>query len=136
MRLLLDTHAFLWFIAGDQRLSNHARELIADIDNEAHLSVGSLWEIAIKFSIGKLTLSEPFEDLISGQLIWNDIQVLPIRLADLSLVARLPFHHRDPFDRLIIAQAISNELTIISRDSEFAGYPVTTVWKQGAESGN
>ena len=129
MRLLLDTHSFLWFIGGDEQLSDIARELISDIDNEVLLSVGSLWEIAIKVSIGRLTLSKPFEELIPEQLVLNEIAVLPVGLDDLSLIAKLPFHHRDPFDRLIITQAITSELPIVSKDTEFTQYPVELIWR-------
>lgn len=129
MRLLLDTHSFLWFIGGDERLSEVARELISDIDNEVLLSLGSLWEIAIKVSIGKLALGKPFEELIPEQLVLNEIAVLPIGLDDLSLVAKLPFHHRDPFDRLIIAQAITGELPIVGKDAEFTQYSVELIWR-------
>ncbi len=129
MRLLLDTHSFLWFIAGDEQLSAVAREIIADMDNEVLLSVASLWEIAIKVSLGKLTLGKPFEELIPEQLVLNNIDVLPIGLDDLSLVATLPLHHRDPFDRLIIAQAITGELPIVGKDSAFTQYPVDLIWQ-------
>lgn len=129
MRLLLDTHSFLWFISGDERMSNVARNLISDIDNDVLISVASLWEIAIKVSIDKLTLGKPFEELIPEQLVLNQINVLVIGLDDLSLVAKLPFHHRDPFDRLIIAQAITGELPIIGKDLEFTLYPVELIWQ-------
>ncbi|MGA7876586.1 MAG: type II toxin-antitoxin system VapC family toxin [Desulfoferrobacter sp.] len=128
MRLLLDTHTFLWFIVGDERLPQVARNMIADIANEVLLSVASLWEIAIKTSLGKLVLGRPFEELIPEQLILNRIEILPIGLDDLSEVARLPFHHRDPFDRLIIAQAVRKGLPIVGKDGEFAFYQVQLIW--------
>ena len=129
MRLLLDTHSLLWFIGGDEQLPQAAREIIANMDNEVLLSIASLWEIAIKTSLGKLILGRPFEELIPEQLILNEIGILPIGLDDLSLVAKLPFHHRDPFDRLIIAQAMTKGLPIVSRDAEFARYPVELIWQ-------
>ncbi len=107
MRLLLDTHAFLWFIDGSDRLSSHACELIEDTANERLLSVGSLWEMAIKASLGRLTLRLSFTDLVSNQVLGNEIQLLPIRPAHLDVQKNLSFHHRDPFDRLIIAQSIA-----------------------------
>jgi PIN domain nuclease of toxin-antitoxin system len=128
VRLLLDTHSFLWFIGGDEQLSDVARELITDIDNDVLLSVASLWEIAIKVSIDKLALAKPFEELIPEQIVLNEIEVHPIGLDALSLVAKLPFHHRDPFDRLIIAQAIIGEFPIVSKDGAFAHYPVDLIW--------
>ena len=128
MRALLDTHAFLWFIAGSDKLSTAARDMIADLDNELFLSVASLWEIAIKVSIGKLDLSRPFEELIPDQLKENEISTVSIELDHLSETIKLPFHHRDPFDRLIIAQGIVEGLPIISSDPVFAEYPVKVVW--------
>lgn len=128
MRILLDTHSFLWFIGGDDELPPAAREEISTIENRVFLSVASLWEIAIKTSLGRLILGKPFEELMAEQLILNEIELLPIELGDLSLVARLPFHHRDPFDRLIIAQAVTRNLTIVGKDSEFAKYPIELFW--------
>lgn len=128
MRLLLDTHSFLWFINGDKRLSTTAQEIISDIDNGVLLSVASVWEIAIKVSLGKLLFEEPFENLIPEQLAENSIDLLPIHLDDLSLVAQLPFHHRDPFDRLIIAQSITNKIPIVGKDPAFNSYAITRIW--------
>ena len=105
------------------------RQLIANSENEVWLSIVSLWEIAIKVSIGKLTLRQPFAELISKQLVLNDIEILPIGLDDLNLVTNLPFHHRDPFDRLIIAQAVTKELPIVGKDTQFLNYPVELIWK-------
>jgi PIN domain nuclease of toxin-antitoxin system len=130
MRLLLDTHSFLLFISGDEQMSGVARNLIGDINNDVLLSVASLWEIAIKVSIGKLALDKSFEAFIPEQLFLNEIEVLPIGLDDLSLVASLPFHHRDPFDRLIIAQAMTREIPIVGKDSAFAAYPVELIWQR------
>ena len=113
MRLLLDTHSFLWFIGGDGRLSDGAKEAIADLDNEAFLSVASLWEIAVKINIGKLKLPRPFRELIPEQLMRNEIEVLRAELSHLARYVELPLHHRDPFDRLIIAQAQVEEITVV-----------------------
>ena len=124
MRVLLDTSIFLWFIAGSDKLSINARNLIDDINNELILSVASLWEIAIKVSIGKITLLQPFGQLIPDQLQNNGIEVLPIELKHLSAMIELPFHNRDPFDRLIIAQGIAEGLPVISSDSNFRKYAV------------
>ncbi len=103
MKLLLDTHAFLWFIGGDERLSPTARKLIEDMNNDVYLSVASLWEIAIKISLGRLQLAQDFEAFMAQQLVLNRIDILNITLKQTSQVATLPFHHRDPFDRLLIA---------------------------------
>ena len=128
MRLLLDTHTFLWFIAGDERLSGPAREAIADIKNEVLLSIASLWEIAIKLSLGKLELEGPFDALIPQLLADNAVKILPIELEHLFVLAELPFHHRDPFDRLIIAQGLAENIPILSADGAFREYPVRIIW--------
>ena len=128
MKLLLDTHAFLWFIMGSANLSNKARILIEDPANERLLSVASLWEIAIKASLGRLALSSSFEDLIPEQLRLNGIELLNIRVDHLSVLTTLPFHHRDPFDRLIIAQAILEKFPVIGIDAAFDIYGITRLW--------
>ncbi|MCX6029627.1 MAG: type II toxin-antitoxin system VapC family toxin [Chloroflexi bacterium] len=128
MRLLLDTHTLLWFIEGSPRLSTRARALIEDEENEVFLSVASLWEIAIKVSLGKLRLARPFEALIPQQLSLNDITLLDIAINHASNVITLPFHHRDPFDRLLIAQAQVEQMPIVGDDPAFDPYPVTRLW--------
>ena len=127
MRLLLDTHTFLWFIDDSPQLSAHAKSIL-EADTELLLSTVSLWEIAIKISIGKLTLAQPYNVLIPEQLALNSIKELPISLAHLDVVSALPFAHRDPFDRLIIAQAITESLPIVSADSAFDFYPIKRLW--------
>ena len=128
MRVLLDTHAYLWFIAGDERLSARGREVIAAPDADLLFSTASLWEIAIKHSIGKLPLAHPFGDLFPAQLDADGLRTLPIHASHLARLVDLPFHHRDPFDRLIIAQALVEGVPILTRDQSFAAYPVETVW--------
>jgi len=128
MRALLDTSSFLWFIAGSDSLSIKARDLIVDMNNDLFLSVASLWEIAIKMSIGKLKLLRSFEQIIPAQLEENFINILPIELNHLSQIIELPFHHRDPFDRLIIAQGMTEGLPVISSDASFQMYPVEVIW--------
>ena len=128
MQVLLDTNVFLWFISGSDRLSIKARNYIADFDNELILSVASLWEIAIKTSIGKLELLRPFDQLIPAHLEENAIDVLPIELNHLSKIINLEFHHSDPFDRLIIAQSITEKIPLITSDATFAKYPVNIIW--------
>ncbi len=125
MKLLLDTHAFLWFIGGSSDLSTSARLLIEDTNNQPHLSVASLWEMAIKISLGKLTLGQPFEKLIAEQLNHNGIEILGISLPHAAAVITLPFHHRDPFDRLLIAQAITEKIPLVSCDTVLDAYGVT-----------
>jgi PIN domain nuclease of toxin-antitoxin system len=103
VRLLLDSHAFLWFIAGDARLSRPARSAIEDPVNVVHVSAASVWEIGIKNSLGKLPLAEPFEVLIPRELTANGFRYLPIEILHIAASTRMPFHHYDPFDRLLIA---------------------------------
>jgi PIN domain nuclease of toxin-antitoxin system len=128
MRLLLDTHAFLWFVMGSPNLSASARALIEDVANERFLSVASLWEMAIKVSIGRLTLSAPFDVLIPDQLSLNGIELLGIEVSHTSAVSTLFFHHRDPFDRLLVAQAIVENMPLISVDTAFDMYAVKRLW--------
>ena len=128
MRALLDTSAFLWFISGSDRLSNKARNHIADFNNDLVISIASIWEIAIKTSIGKLELLSPFEQLIPVQLGKNAIEILPVELNHLSATISLEFHHRDPFDRLIIAQGITEQIPVITSDVFFSKYPVDVIW--------
>jgi len=127
MKLLLDTHTFLWFIADNPRLSGKARELLEE-DNELLLSTASLWEVAIKFSLGKLTLAAPYKKFMAEQLENNSITMLSITMGHLDAVASLPFHHRDPFDRLLIAQAIVEAIPIVSVDLAFDAYPIGRLW--------
>ena len=128
MRVLLDTCAFLWFIGGSERLSRPARDLMEDFDNRLYLSLASLWEIAIKITIGKLELAQPFDPLIPQQIEVHQIRLLQIHPDHLSRLLDLPLHHRDPFDRLIIAQAICERLPIISCDRAYPAYPVELIW--------
>ncbi len=128
MKLLLDTHSFLWFIGGDARLSPTARRLIEDVTNDVFLSVASLWEMAIKISLGRLQLAEPFETFIPQQLSLNRIGLLGITISHTAKVATLPFHHRDPFDRLLAAQAQVEQMPLASSDPAFDAYGITRLW--------
>jgi len=127
MKLLLDTHAFLWFVAGDRRLGARARRLIEAPNAEPLLSVASVWELAIKCSLKRLTLPLPLEDYLAEKLDTN-LALLPIALDHAVAVARLPFHHHDPFDRLLAAQALADGLPVVTRDPAFKKYGVKTVW--------
>ena len=128
MKYLLDTHTLLWFLQGDKKLSDKARRLIDSPRNEKFLSIVSLWEIAIKGSLGKLVLDKPFERLFPEQLYFNHIEVLDITVDSLIKLTTLPFHHRDPFDRLIIAQAFVEKLPIIGTDTVFDAYGINREW--------
>jgi PIN domain nuclease of toxin-antitoxin system len=114
MNHLLDTHTIIWFINGDLELSKKARDLIEKDSGVNFVSIASLWEIAIKVSLGKLELNGAFSE-IKIQLDQNGFQLLPITWEDTLLIASLPFHHRDPFDRILIAQSLSNNLGIITK---------------------
>ncbi|HEV2149240.1 MAG TPA: type II toxin-antitoxin system VapC family toxin [Longimicrobiaceae bacterium] len=127
-RFLLDTHTFVWFIGADPRLSAQARAVVEEPESELFLSVASLWEIAIKFSLGKLALARPFAEFIPEQLERQSIGVLGVEIPDLAVVSKLPLHYRDPFDRLIIAQASTRELPIVGVDETFDLYGVVRIW--------
>lgn len=128
MKLLLDTHTFLWFIAGDSKLSSAARLLIDDVAYDKFVSVVSLWEIAIKFGLGRLILSDKFEVLFPNQIIINGFEQLAIENTHLYEFIKLPHYHNDPFDRFLIAQAIAENMSIISVDLAFDNYSVTRLW--------
>lgn len=128
MTHLLDTHTFLWFINNDDALSSPAKALIEDSAHTIYLSVASIWEMAIKSSLGKLAIPSPFTKFIDEQLSVNSILLLNISTLHVGIVATLPFHHRDPFDRLIIAQAQSKGLPIIGADAVFDNYGIKRLW--------
>ena len=127
MKLLLDTQAFLWFLLDDDRLSNPARTAIEQTEI-LYLSPASHWEIAIKIALGKYALPEPFAQFMDRELASNSMTILPIETSHTSYLTNLPFHHRDPFDRLIIAQALTEDLPIVSSDAKFEAYGVKGVW--------
>jgi PIN domain nuclease of toxin-antitoxin system len=126
--LLLDTHTYLWFIDNDPRLSATAADRIADPETRVLVSVVTAWEIVIKMGIGKLTLGKPLTELWPETLAANDFGVLDVKPKHVFALETLPLHHRDPFDRLLIAQATSEDLEIVSADSIFHAYPVKCCW--------
>ena len=128
MRLLLDTHAFLWWVSDDDRLSHRARKAIGDRTDRCFVSVASCWEIAIKISLKRLAVGDSLERFIPEQLAANEFDLLPIEIDHVSRVSTLPFHHRDPFDRLLAAQALSHGLAIVSADTLFRRYGVKRIW--------
>lgn len=128
MKLLLDTHALIWFISGDDRLGEQAKEAFLNQDNKLYFSKASLWEMTIKISLGKLVLAEHWLTAIEKEMISNGIQWLEIEIDHCKTLAALPFHHRDPFDRLLISQAISESMGIISIDHQFSHYPLDIIW--------
>jgi PIN domain nuclease of toxin-antitoxin system len=124
MRLLLDTHVFLWYITADPKLPAAFRAASQDPANEVYLSVASVWEAVIKYHLGKLPLPSPPADYLPLQRDAHGIASLPIDEKAMSHLAGLPPHHRDPFDRLLVAQALQHGLTIATIDPEVAAYPV------------
>ena len=127
MNYLLDTHALIWFLNGDKDLSSKARKAIESAEATNFVSIVSLWEIAIKISLERLNIKTPFAK-ISEEIAKNNFQMLPITFQDTLIVSSLPFHHRDPFDRLLIAQSINNNFTVISKDQHFESYKMKILW--------
>jgi PIN domain nuclease of toxin-antitoxin system len=128
MKYLLDTHTFLWWDMESSRLSTRAFALCQDRSNVLLLSIASVWEIQIKQQAGKLGLSAPLGEIIQKQRQTNGIKLLPIRLSHVLGLASLPDHHKDPFDRLLVAQATIEKLTLVSRDPHIAQYPIQLTW--------
>jgi len=129
MSHLLDTHAFLWFINDDKSLSQAAKAVIEDPANTIYLSVASVWEMAIKVRLGKLEMPLPFLDFMTEQMRRNSrLRLLGINIEHADIVASLPLYHRDPFDRMIIAQSLLAEFSIITKDKAFDDYEVESYW--------
>lgn len=128
MKVLLDTHSFLWFLLADPRLSGPAHELISDARTTVYISPATYWEIAIKISLGKYALPEPYALFMERELTTNDFRILPILPRHTAILTELPFHHRDPFDRLLIAQSTAEELPLVSCDSALDDYGISRLW--------
>ena len=128
MNLLLDTHAFLWFLWNDSQLSSTSVQLIQDSQNRKFVSLASCWEIAIKSSIGKLRLGSPASQFLSQHLAVNNFHLISISLEHATAIENLPFHHRDPFDRILVAQCQTEALELISADKMFDQYGIKRVW--------
>jgi PIN domain nuclease of toxin-antitoxin system len=126
--LLLDSHAFLWFAGDDDHLSVSARETIIDGNQPLWISIASLWELSIKISLEKLKLKESLEELVKKQVDTNRLQILALSPQHTYALQRLPFHHRDPFDRLLIVQARIENLKLVSNDETFDKYKVERIW--------
>ena len=128
MRVLLDTHAFLWLITGDARLSEAAQKIYLNPENVLYLSIISLWEICIKNSLEKISLKNGWLETIQEEMQTNTIQWLAVEIEHCAKVIDLPFHHRDPFDRMLIAQSIVEDLAIITRDNRLTAYGIRCMW--------
>ena len=128
MRLLLDTHVFIWWDSEPAKLSPRVLALCQDRENTLLLSVVSAWEIQVKIQLGKLKLHMPLARLIESQQETNALEVLPITLDHVLALDALPVHHKDPFDRLLLAQSTVEDVVLVSKDSVFTNYPVKVVW--------
>jgi PIN domain nuclease of toxin-antitoxin system len=128
VKLLLDTQAFLWLVGGSPKLSRKAVRAFEDEGNELSFSLASAWEMAIKISLGKLEIDSPLQSFLPTQLAANGIAQLDITFRHVCRVGQLPFHHRDPFDRLLAAQCLEDDFTILSSDPVFERYGVKRIW--------
>ncbi|QDV74399.1 type II toxin-antitoxin system VapC family toxin [Botrimarina mediterranea] len=128
MKLLLDTHTLLWLVEGDAKLTERAADVVADSEAELFLSPASCWELGIKVGLGKIQLQEPLVDYLHDAVRLYELTVLPIGFAHVARVATLPHHHKDPFDRLLVAQALENGLTLLSGDKQLDAYGVARIW--------
>jgi len=128
MRVLVDSHAFVWALLNDHRLSARAKQVIRSDEHELFFSLASLWELGLKISTGKLRTLGSSIAYVHDELVAYGINILPIRYEDFLRMELLPMHHRDPFDRLLIAQALENGLTMLTEDAEFKDYGVKIIW--------
>ena len=128
MKYLLDTHAFLWFVSDDNKLSPRAKAIIKDHNNEIYFSAASAWEISIKIRLGRLTMEEDLEPFIVAQLAENNFQTIAITIFHSIYTSKLPEIHKDPFDRMIIAQSKAENMSLISKDKNIKKYKVPVVW--------
>lgn len=128
MKVLMDAHSFLWFVNGSSQLNKRARAIIEESANDKFLSMANVWEMAIKISLGKLSIAQPFEQFIPHQLLINGFEMFDIKFDHVAKVIQLPFHHRDPFDRLLIAQSLVEQIPVVSADSVFDLYSVQRLW--------
>lgn len=128
MKVLLDTHTFLWFVLNSSQLSQNARQVLEDSNTDVFISPASYWEMAIKVRKGKLELLCSYDEFMKNGIVGNDFEILPVSVSHTSQLTTLPEHHRDPFDRLIIAQAIVESLPLVGNDAAFDDYGVNRIW--------
>lgn len=128
MRVLIDSHALIWYVDQDNLLSPASHAAISDPTNDLLLSAGSIWEIGIKVGLGKLILTEPFKPWMNQAISDLDVTVVPLTVEYVDVQSNLPRHHGDPFDRLIVAQAIIEQVSIISADAHLDAYGITRIW--------
>lgn len=128
MKYLLDTHTFIWMDSDKNQLSERVQQLCQDPTNQLLLSVVSLWEIVTKAQIGKFTLRQPLLEIVEEHVKDNYLQILPVTLPHVLELQNLPLHHKDPFDRMLIAQATTEGATLLSKDGRFTAYKVDVIW--------
>ena len=128
LNLLFDTHSFIWWADEPSKLSQAALAALEDENNRLFVSDVSLWEMQIKVHLGKMKLKMTLEDLIESQQRGNEVEILQIKTRHILALNNLPFHHKDPFDRLLIAQSLAEDFTIVTADSEFSAYPAKLLW--------
>jgi PIN domain nuclease of toxin-antitoxin system len=128
MNLLLDTHTFIWWTIQRNKLSQLASDRLINPNNSLFLSLASVWEMQIKLQLGKLTFDLPLSELITSQQQTNGLQILPIQLEHILALGDLPNHHRDPFDRMLVAQSMVEQMAILSADIVLDSYPVQRIW--------
>lgn len=127
MKLLLDTHSLIWLVEGHPHLSQPAKLAIGDANNHCFVSIVTFWEMAIKISLKKLQITVPFENL-NALVTAHNIEILPITFEHTKIIVNMPFHHKDPFDRLLIAQAQCEKMALIGKDSKFSPYGIEVIW--------
>lgn len=128
MRLLLDSHVFVWMHDQPNKLSPAVKNALTDPANQIFLSVASAWELQIKIILGKFGLSDKLENVITQQRQANNLQMIPVELSHILYLENIPFHHKDPFDRILIAQAAAENMTLVSADRHFSNYKVSLLW--------
>ncbi|MFY9259116.1 MAG: type II toxin-antitoxin system VapC family toxin [Gallionella sp.] len=127
MRLLLDTHSLIWLVEGDAQLSSPAKLAISDANNQCFVSIVTFWEMAIKISLQKLQITVPFENL-KALVTAHNIEILPITFEHTKIIVNMPSHHKDPFDRLLIAQAQCEGMALVGKDGKFSPYGIHVIW--------
>lgn len=128
MKYLIDTHTLLWIVTKDQKLSEKAKKLYLNTENLIFFSLASVWEIAIKISLKKLSIEEPLKDFIQSQIKGNDIKILNIEIKHILSLENLPYYHRDPFDRLIISQSMNENIPVLGSNKVYDLYPIKRIW--------
>ena len=128
MKILLDTHAFIWFVESNAKLSATAKALIENPNTEVKLSIASVWEMAIKVSTGKLSFTQPLDQFVPRQMAINRIELLTLEMAHTFAIIGLPFHHRDPFDRILLTQSLVENMPLVSNDMAFDQYGAKRIW--------